>query len=267
MKSVFDAILDQVHERKITWLFLDYDGTLDELASSPEIVTPKQTIIQIITHLTQQPLIHVAVISGRRLEQVQELLPIPNLLLAGNYGIEMLLASGEKINRVEYTSIRPTIDQVKPLWQEMIADRQGFFLEDKGYALALHASQADADEASEVLAQARKSIKDEYALEPFKMNTGYRFLEIGPVLANKGETVRYLLTRFGKKDDLPVYMGDDERDEEAFQVIKKHNGYVIQVGRAPRSSVDEQLGSPKEALAWLTRLHENVISVRQKQNG
>jgi trehalose 6-phosphate phosphatase len=255
--SINQRIMTQITEKKRVWFFLDYDGTLDEFTISPDIYIPKEKIMDQIRALSRIENVQVAIVSGRRLEQIQSLLPIPKLILAGTYGVEMLLSSGERVNRVEYHSIRTVIDQIKPIWEDLLKDREGFFLEDKGYSLAIHANFARQDEASDVLTQARRTIKDDYAVEPFRVTTGVRFLEIGPVLGNKGETVRYLLERFGQKSDLLVYIGDDDRDREAMKVIKQYQGITINVGQWKEIDTDLELSTPEEVLAWI----RNIVKV------
>jgi trehalose 6-phosphate phosphatase len=134
------------------WLFLDYDGTLADFAGTPEHVNPDPEVIDLLTGLVQNPRLRIAVVSGRRLSHVRSLLAVPGLLLAGTYGIELQTPKGERINRVAYATIRPTLDTLKPGWEHLIAGREGFFLEDKGWTLALHARFAEEGEAEKVLA-------------------------------------------------------------------------------------------------------------------
>ena len=93
------------------------------------------------------------------------------------------LPGGERVDRLEYDVIRPTLDALKPLWDSLIAGRQGFFLEDKGWALALHARFADENETERVLAEARRNATeaiDRASPGLFRLLGGHKFLEIGP---------------------------------------------------------------------------------------
>ena len=129
----------------------------------------------------------MAVISGRRLSHVEALVPaVPGIQLAGTYGIELRTSEGERINRVEYDAIRPALDALKPRWLRLIVGPEGFFLEDKGWALALHARFADHEEAKEVLATARRIATEMASWSLFRLLGGHKFLEIDPGLAHKG---------------------------------------------------------------------------------
>ena len=234
------------------WLFLDYDGTLADFAPTPEHVEPDPEIISLLGRLAKHPRMRVAVVSGRRLDHVATLVPVPGLLLAGTYGVELQTFEGQRVERVPYQAIRPTLDTLKPRWERLIADRQGFFLEDKGWALALHARFAEDGQAQKVLEDARQEAVRFLDEGQLRLLGGHKFLEIGPQAANKGLTVAYLLGRYSWPGALPLYLGDDDKDEEAFAVIKTCKGLAIVVAPEPRETqADCRLGSPQDARDWL----------------
>jgi trehalose 6-phosphate phosphatase len=232
-------------------LFLDYDGTLADFAPTPEHVNPDPGLVDLLARLADHPRFRVSVVSGRRLGHVEKLVPVAGVLLAGTYGVELRLPDGKRIDRVSYDSVRPSLEAVKPQWAALIDGREGFFLEDKGWALALHARFAEEGEAQDVLTAAR-TIAGEVPSDLFRVLGGPRFLEIGPRLAHKGRTVDYLLARYPWPGALPVYLGDDDKDEEAFGVVKAHAGIAILVSREPRETrADGRLESPQTARRWL----------------
>lgn len=240
------------------WLFLDYDGTLADFAATPEHVNPDPALVDLIERLAQQPSLLVAIVSGRRLSHVQKLVPVPGVLLAGTYGIELQTPEGVRIDRLDYDRLRPTLDVIKPRWAALIAGRQGFFLEDKGWALALHARFAAEDETDQVLADtyrlAQAALKQS---DPgmFRMLGGHKFLEIGPWLAHKGLTVAHLLDQRPWPGAVPLYLGDDDKDEEAFGVIKARGGIAVVVAAEPRETeADLRLESPQATRRWLGTL-------------
>jgi len=237
------------------WLFLDYDGTLAEFAPTPEHVNPDPELVEMLSRLARHPRIRIAVISGRRLSHVEALVPVPGVFLAGTYGIELRTSEGKRINRVDCDAVRPALDAFKPRWLRLIADRKGFFLEDKDWALALHARFADDEETEEMLAAARSMATEIVTSRLFRLLGGHKFLEIGPRLAHKGQTVNYLLDQYPWTGALPVYLGDDDKDEEAFGVVKARGGVAIVVAPEPRKTkADCRLGSPQAARHWLETL-------------
>jgi trehalose 6-phosphate phosphatase len=241
------------------WLFLDYDGTLADFAPTPEHVHPDPELIDLLGRLVVCPRLRVAVVSGRRLSHVQKLVPVPGILLAGTYGIELQTPEGERIERLAYDAIRPTLDELKPQWAGLLVGRDRFFLEDKGWALALHARFAEEQETEQILSAARDMAAQ--ALEGtlpglFRLLGGHKFLEIGPRLAHKGRAVDYLLDQYPWPGAVPLYLGDDDKDEEAFGVIQERGGVALLVSEHPRDSkADGRLDSPQAARLWLrTRL-------------
>jgi len=237
------------------WLFLDYDGTLADFAPTPDHVNARPEIVNLITILAEHPRIRVAVVSGRRLSHVEALVPVTGALLVGTYGIELRTPEGRRINRVGHEAIRPVLDRIKTRWIEMMGERHGFFLEDKGWALALHARFADDAEAEAVLEDARSVAAELVASDRFRVLGGHKFLEIGPKLAHKGKTVAYLLDRYPWPGALPIYLGDDDKDEEAFGVVRACGGIAILVAARPRETeADYRLESPQAARQWLETL-------------
>jgi trehalose 6-phosphate phosphatase len=240
------------------WLFLDYDGTLADFAPTPEHIQPNHEIITLLERLTHKPNIRATILSGRRLQHVRLLLPIVGIFLAGTYGIELLTPSGQTIQRVEYDVIRPALEDIKPEWARIIGKRDGFFLEDKGWALALHARFADDTEAEQVITQAMQSVGAELLENHFRILGGHKFLELAPQLASKKVTVAYLLDQYPLPGTRIIYIGDDDKDEEAFSLIHTHQGVAIKVlqpsqAGSPTES-DLFFESPTATLHWLETL-------------
>ena len=252
------ALFERLMEAGGIRLFLDYDGTLADFAPTPEHVSPDPELVDLLSELAGHPHIDAAIISGRRLAHIQRLVPIEGILLAGTYGIEIQMPDGERLDRLPYGTVRPTLEDLKPRWADLIDGRDGFFLEDKGWALALHARFADPAETDLVLARARQlaaNAADSAPAGTFRLLGGHKFLEIGPQLAHKGRTIEYLLESRPWPGSLPVYLGDDDKDEEAFGVIQAHGGLAIVVAPTPRDTVaDFRLPSPQAARHWLGRL-------------
>ena len=247
--------LQHVQDASRVWLCLDYDGTLADFAPTPDTILPDPQVIELLTQLAAQPGIQPAVISGRRLAHLRQLLPIPGIWLAGTYGIEMLSPQGELIERLDYAGVRPYLEQIKPRWRGLTENEQGFYLEDKGWSLALHARFADDQQAQEVLEAAARVLQDMPTAAQFELLGGHKFLEICPRLAHKGQALAYLFARQPLPDALPVYIGDDDKDEKAFQIVNANGGLSIVVAAVPRSSAAfYRLASPQEVRAWLTEL-------------
>lgn len=259
-----DALNARLASAERVRLFLDYDGTLAEFARSPDSVQPDPELLALLGRLAGEPRLRIAVVSGRRLDHVTRLLSVPGLVLAGTYGVELLTPEGERIDRVALETVRPVLERIRPRWAGLLEGRVGFHLEDKGWSLALHARFASEDEAAAVLAAAEQVLDDELPADVvgranFRVLGGDRFLEVGPALANKGRAVEHLLGAFPWPDALPVYVGDDDKDEEAFRVIQANGGLAVVVAAASRPTrAGYRLESPAAVREWLAGLPEVV---------
>lgn len=252
LSSVREAFVNRLSRGENVWLFLDYDGTLADFADTPDEVYPDQALIELVQALAKQPQFRVAVISGRRLSHIRKLLPVSGLALAGTYGIELDLPDDGQIDQLDYEAVRPLLEEIKAHWQRLLQGREGFYLEDKGWTLAIHAKFAEDEEAAQVLDQARRMLVKRLPEQGYRILGGHKFLEVAPQTANKAHTVDYFLDNFGWPGALPVYIGDDDKDEQAFQAIKARGGVALVVAKQPRTTrADARLESPEEVRALL----------------
>jgi trehalose-phosphatase len=251
------ALIQWARQDGRLWLFLDYDGTLADYAPTPAYVEPNPRIISLLERLARKSTLRITILSGRRLQDIRRILPIQEIFLAGTYGIEFLTPEGEIIQRIKYDEIRPFLETVKPRWEYLISGKHGFFLEDKGWTLAIHARFAYDQEAELVIAQARDTAMPKSLPNVLRILQGHKFLEIAPILANKGEAVTYFLNQYPFPDARLLYFGDDAHDEEAFSVIHANHGVAIKVLQPTQessTSADLCLESPNDALYLLEQL-------------
>lgn len=237
------------------WLFLDYDGTLADFAATPDDIAPDPRIIGLIERLARRPDLRVTILSGRRLAHIRQLLPVQGIMLAGTYGVELLDEQGNMIHRVMLADVQPLLESVNPEWRELIRERNGFFLEDKDWTLALHARFADDREATEVLGKALEIATTRLPSGVFRILGGHKFLEVAPRIASKRETVAFLLSQYPLQQARLLYIGDDDKDEEAFPLIHEHGGMAVKVLQPSQvtqdTTADYFFHSPGETLNWL----------------
>lgn len=255
-RSMAEEIGREIAGGQKVWLFLDYDGTLAEFAPTPDTILPDEDLIALLKRLAAYPsALRVAILSGRRFSHIRALLPVPGVLLAGNYGIEFQTWEGERVRLVDFERERPFLDQVKTEWAKIIEHLPGFYLEDKGYSLALHALQAPEKSAREILTEANKIACQVLERGSLRILGGHKFLEIAPTISDKGQSLSTLLKRFSWQGARILYFGDDDKDEEAFKVVLRHDGIPFVVSRQPKQTLARyRFESPAEARAWLNTL-------------
>ncbi len=269
-----DALKQHIQRAPIVRLFLDYDGTLADFAPNPDVVLPDPAVQDLLAGLVRVPNIFPAVISGRRLAHMRSLLPVEGVLLAGTYGVEIWLPDDELRTRADYAAIRPILEELAARWQPLLKGRPGFYLEDKDWALAIHAGKAPAAEAEQVLhphaggvhtarefldfeVQARRGDLQrlDHTTHGFRLLGGHQFLELAPRAAHKGLAVGWVLDNQSPADAFPVYIGDDDKDEEAFEVIAARGGAEIKVGAESQPTrAQYHLPNPAAVRAWLKSL-------------
>jgi len=235
------------------WLFLDYDGTLAEFAPTPDDILPDDELIALMNRLARFPeVLRVVILSGRRLNHILKLLPVKGILAAGTYGIEMMNWDGQRVNLLDSERHRSSLDQLKDYWRDLLQDKQGFYLEDKGFALAIHGKDAAEPDVRWVFANAAPIARQVMNPQDFQVTQSGNLLEIAPVIANKGYTVNSLLVQFGWMGEGIVFIGDDEKDEYAFRAVKDHNGTPILVSAKERpTQAQYRLENPAAVRRWL----------------
>lgn len=259
MKFTSETELNKwVSDAERLWLFLDYDGTLVEFTRTPDVISPEPALIDLIKRLAGISRLRLAIVSGRRLRDIQTLLPVEGIYMAGNYGIEVQTPTGERIQREDYANIRPYLERLKPNWEEIITGRKGFFLEDKGWALALHMRFAAAREATQVTSTIQHTLDQDLITDEYRLIKHKRFIEVSSSIAHKGKTVSFLLNSFPMQGARLVYIGDDDNDAEAFETIHSFGGIAIAVaqyfGYIRSTGGDYVLKSPKAVRKWLENL-------------
>lgn len=247
--------IDKAAAAKSLRIFMDYDGTLADFALSPDVVLPDVKLIALMDHLVNAKGILPAIISGRKLAHIAKLLPVKGLLLAGSYGIEMQLPDGQFRSALEFQEIRPKIELILPLWTKLIENKKDFYLEDKGWSLALHCRYANEIEVKEVMDKAHKVVSDQKPDPRFQFFEGYHFLEYAPRLASKRSASQWIIDNLTSKDAMVVYIGDDDKDEEAFSVVTTSGGFAVRIAaKSCETNAQMILKNPAETREWLDKL-------------
>ena len=224
--------LMETFQKERAFLFLDYDGTLARFAPNPDVILPNSELIYILHEINKLDSIRLAIISGRRLGHIRSLVTIDGIWLAGSYGLEMIDPRGNEVHLLDFDHLRPGLEIIKPTWQALIDGKEGFYLEDKGWSLAIHANGSDIQEVNLVLANARRIDVP----KGFHLKSTHKFIEICPPKADKGVAVEYILNSEKFNDALPIFIGDDPRDEEGFAAVQSVGGVGIIVTENDRET-------------------------------
>jgi trehalose 6-phosphate phosphatase len=244
-------------------LMLDYDGTLAEIVDDPSKAKPVPGIPSLIDRIAaQEDRIIVAIVTGRRIDEVRKLLQVRSLILfSGVHGLEISYRDG----RTEFTAAAlacaPELDRVRRWLNTHMPPGRGFWIEDKEVALGLHYRNADPAEAKVLCEQFAEFVtRDAPSLKLVQLKM---LLEAMPKAAGKNLAVANFKDRF-PRGFVSVYFGDDTTDEDAFAALGKDDIGVL-VGPPRASRARHCVADPQavaDQLRSLASLSEHRASAR-----
>lgn len=210
----------------IEWAyFLDVDGTLLDIADTPGAVQVDMALLDLIARLHGASGGAMALVSGRSLSDLESMLDLPRLPMAGQHGLERRDIAG----RLWIHAAPPTAKcAIQEALVPVLARHHGLLLEDKGLTLALHYRLAPhlAAYAHRLMAGLLNA-----AGGGLEIQRGKRVVELKPAGIDKGTAVAEYLTEPPFRGKRPVFIGDDLNDERGFAVVNQLDGISIKVGK------------------------------------
>ncbi|MEO8344576.1 MAG: trehalose-phosphatase [Betaproteobacteria bacterium] len=227
-------------------LFLDIDGTLLDLAPTPDSVTVDAGIKTLLPALVLRLAGAVALVTGRALADADQLFPGLSLPVAGQHGLERRTAGGS-IHGHESPS--PGLRTLHRDLAQFAAKHKGLLLEDKGTSLALHFRLAPRL-ASFVHRSLKAQLAASGAAKGLHLQPGKGVLEIKPNGRDKGTAILEYMTEPPFAGRLPVFVGDDQTDEYGFAAVMRAGGWAVKVGPG-RTRAQFRLPDVAAVRGWL----------------
>ncbi|WP_432770391.1 MAG: trehalose-phosphatase [Sphingopyxis sp.] len=219
-------------------LFLDFDGTLVDIAETPGGIAVPGDLAARLDALGSQLGGRVALVSGRARADIHRHLGTLAIMTIGSHGAEFGAAAAAPIALSQHA-----IDAIAAL----AARWPGLLVETKPHGVAIHYRQ-EPDAASAVLT----CMDDIAARERLAVRRGKMVVELGPEQANKGRAVARLMAQPRYAGALPVFIGDDVTDEDGFTQVAAAGGHGILVGPPRTTTAHFRLRDPEEVHQWLT---------------
>lgn len=220
-------------------LFLDLDGTLVDIAATPEAVRVPDDLVADLAAASRTLSGALAIVSGRDIADVDRLLAPLNLPVAGGHGSVIRLPDG---TREEVTA------KVPRAWIEDLngvqRTRRGVLIEPKTHSVVAHFRNAPQAEA--LLRETAERLVAQDA-ERFEVLSGRMMVEIRPRLASKGGAVHRFMPIEPFKGRKPVFIGDDLTDEDGFAAAIELGGVGLHVAECFG-------GEPRHVRHWLKQL-------------
>ena len=229
-------------------LLLDVDGTLIDIAPTPDAVVVPGNLRDVLSHLRECVDGALALISGRSLDGLDALFSPLSFSGVGSHGAE--LRSTPK-GKSEILAGEPLSKGTVKTLQTIAKAHCGVLMEDKHYALALHYRRVPEVEAA--LAAALAQHMPEFEKEGLELLRGKENFEIRRRGINKGAGLIALMKHAPFRGRQPVFIGDDTTDEDALQVLPEFGGTGMSVGRRLRGA-SHVFAGPSDVRAWLAML-------------
>lgn len=257
MKELFKFLPEvskKISAAKGCLLMLDFDGTLSPLVKvSTRAFLPEKNK-EILKKISR--LIPTAIVSGRGLADIKQKIGIKGLIYAGNHGLEWQIGNRRsqiKMPDKMVAAINLTGRQLNNLCKIY----PGAWLENKGLTLSLHYRLVNLRLAERLLKEAKRLTTLFQKQRLLALTEDKKTLEVRPALRwNKGYWVKFLRQKLGRQL-LPIYIGDDATDEDAFKILR--SGTTIKAGERHDSKANYHCRDTKEITLFLNWLLNKLL--------
>ena len=248
MKHLFD-LLDKIRNKNLL-LLLDYDGTLTPIVLRPELAVLSDDMRDVLKRIAKKyPL---AIISGRSLDDVRDMVNVDGIYYAGNHGFE--ISNDVKLVNPDAEKIKPVIAEICEQMQSKIGHIQGSIVENKGITASVHYRMVLENDFLELEKIFKGVIASYVEKGKIRITKGKKVFEIRPnVEWDKGKAVKWVIAVLEKKGT-PVYIGDDRTDEDAFIALKNRGITVLVSEKIKKSNAKYYLRNVDEVKIFLEGL-------------
>lgn len=234
-------------------VFLDFDGTLSPIVDDPEKAHVGDDERHIIGELAVR--FPVAVISGRSCHDIKKRLGLGDLVYAGSHGQEIEFRDGSRFEHPDSVSHLGALDSAESALVAALAGVAGVSIERKPFAIAVHTRRAESEEDRTLAGAAARLVAADS--EGLVLRRGKEVHELRPDNNwDKGTTIEHLLAQLPEAT-VPLFIGDDETDEDGFAVVHDLSGVAILVDKPTSkraTTADYRLTNPGETLSFLASL-------------
>jgi trehalose 6-phosphate phosphatase len=223
-------------------LFLDFDGTLVELAEAPGAIAVPAGLKPLLDRLAERLEGRLAIVSGRAVDDLQGHLGRLAAALSGSHGAELLYADGRRVP----VSAPPGLAAAREEVRRFAAGSAGLLVEDKPAGVALHYRLAPGHEGA-----VGAFMEDLAGRSGLALQRGKMVAELRPHGADKGAAVRRLMAEPPFAGARPVFVGDDLTDEHAFEAAAALGGEGVLVGPPRATAARWRLEDVAGVTGWL----------------
>ncbi len=235
-------------------VFLDYDGTLTPIVPRPEDARISAATRQAVRALAER--CPVAVVSGRDLQDVRQLVGLDEIFYAGSHGFDIAGPAGRKLELQQGSAYLPALARAERALRARLDGIAGCQVERKKFAIAVHFRRVAAEHVPAVEQAVAEVLAGHQGL---RQTGGKMIFELRPDIDwDKGKALVWLLEQLGldRSDVVPLYLGDDLTDEDALRILAGRGvGILVRDEERPTAAA-YALESPDEVCRFLQRLAE-----------
>jgi trehalose 6-phosphate phosphatase len=229
-------------------LFLDFDGTLIEIAARPDAVVVPPSLTPLLARLSAGLGGAVAIVTGRGLEVARSLSRSPPIAFAAEHGT-IIDTSGIDAPEIPPMPLPPSPPQS---WRDaaavFVAQHPGLLLEEKRHGFVLHFRAVP--ELGAVATAFLEELVAQPGHGPFQVLPAHAAAELRPRTADKGSAVRWLMQHPPFAGRQPVFIGDDVTDEYGIAACRELGGTGYRIPR--------DFTGPAAVHAWLQRIADRM---------
>ena len=235
---------------------LDFDGTIAPIVPHPEEAELLPEARSVLNALAQREDTDIALISGRSLTDLVERIGIADVYYAGNHGLEIRgpdladTVSGAR-------ELQPRVQEIWHVLQAAVGDVAGIYLENKQLSLSVHYRRVDDERVQQRIEADVRRVFDEHR-DGLRLTSGKRVLEVRPDIDwHKGKALLFIIADIERARGarmLPMFVGDDKTDEDAFAALPESEAGVLVGAPDTKTAAGSYVRTPEEVVQLLEQL-------------
>jgi len=254
-----DKIAAFIKKNPIKVLMLDFDGTIASIASTPMKARLSEDMKKLLIKLNKIQKLYLVIMSGRGLEDLKSKIKIPNIIYAGNHGLE-----GEVFDKNHSfpipNKISLALENILKKLHKIVNEFPGILIEDKRGTISFHYRLADKQQIPKIKSLFERTIKSYIQKSLVIVIPGKMVFDIRPnVNWNKGSFAKLVINQIRKQINITpavFFIGDDKTDEDVFRQIK--NGITVKVGGTYETNAKYRLRNTKEVYKFLKWIEKQL---------